>query len=788
MPPSADPTVSVTLAEIARIAGVGRAAVSNWRRRHDSFPAPVGGTDTSPQFALSQVEEWLRRQGKLDEVGSRERLWPEFEALGDRDAMGRAVAVAGARLAMLTGEEAGHAKDTATRAGAAGGTAGTRDTEAAGTAERLPGETGGTGKTGKAAETGRTAETGEGLHGGTFKGLASGLAGLPDDIAEWLPGGADLSDAQRSLVERAVGLARKHGARDTFDFLLGRWLDTHVRQINVTPPPLAALMAEVAELSRDGEAGDVGTVLDPACGTGGLLIAAARQWAGGADAPASGAPLRLVGQDVDATQAALAAVRLLLAGRSSGHGRPWEVDVRAGNTLRADPHPDVRADVVLCNPPFNERDWGYEELATDARWTYGLPPRTEPELAWTQHALSRLAPGGTAVLLLPPGVASRRAGRRVRAGLLRSGVLRAVVALPPGSAPPHSVALHLWVLRAPAGGGTDAGAGVLLVDAADVQQEPSGGTQRAGRAAIDWPLLHRRVLSAIQELRTIQEPRATPAGDAGEGRSADHAVVPVIDLLDEEVDLTPARHVPKKATSANLGLRRSWNRFGTLLHELRDLTAALSALELSGEEPAGQGTVTVGDLLRAGALTMRAGQQPADGVVRTGDAPDDAVRMLTVADVLAGGRPSGWLTTPDVSAGEDSGSLTVTTSEEVVVVGAHRAFGAWVDTDAPTVLGSQLYALRADPALLDPWFLAGCLRAPANARQAGTHASTSSRIDVRRLQVLRLPLEEQRRYGEAFRRLTAFERALREAGTIGGKLVDGLTDGIAAGRLPGNQS
>ncbi|MEU4411182.1 N-6 DNA methylase [Streptosporangium sp. NPDC023963] len=713
MPPSADPSVSVTLAEIARIAGVGRAAVSNWRRRHDSFPAPVGGTDTSPQFALSQVEEWLRRQGKLDEVGSRERLWPEFEALGDRDTMGRAIAAAGARLAR----------------------------EEAGPPASPPG--------------------------------AGHLADLPDiGAAGGLPDDTGLSDAQRSLVERAVGLARKHGARETYDFLLGRWLDTHVRQIGVTPPPLAALMAQVAELSRDGEAGDVGTVFDPACGTGGLLLAAARQWAGTVDAPPSDVPLKLLGQDVDPTQAALAAVRILLAGHSPGREAAWEVDVRAGNTLRADPHPGVRADVVLCNPPFNERDWGYEELATDARWTYGLPPRTEPELAWTQHALSRLAPGGTAVLLMPPGVASRKAGRRIRAGLLRSGVLRAVVALPPGTAPPHSVALHLWVLRAPAEGGTGAGTGVLLVDAAGVQPEPSGGTQRTGRAAIDWPLLHRRVVSAVQP------------GDEDRDRPADHAVLPVIDLLDDEVDLTPARHVPKVAASTDLGLRRSWNRFGTLLHELRDLTATLSALEPSGEEPAGQGAVTVGDLLRAGAMTMRAGQQPADGAVRTGDAPDDAVPVLTVADVLAGGRPSGWLPVREVSAGETAGTLTVTVPEEVVVVGAYRAFGAWVDTGAPTVLGSQLFALRVDPTLLDPWFLAGCLRAPANARQAGTHASTSSRLDVRRLQVLRLPLEEQRRYGEAFRRLTAFERSLQEARAIGGELVDGLTDGLSAGRMP----
>lgn len=732
MPPSADPSVSVTLAEIARIAGVGRAAVSNWRRRHDSFPAPVGGTDTSPQFALSQVEEWLRRQGKLDEVGSRERLWPEFEALGDRDTMGRAIAAAGARLAR---EEAGHPANP--------------------------------------PAPGQPASSPDARH----------ATDPPDTCAaETLPVDTGLSAAQRSLVERAVGLARKHGARDTFDFLLGRWLDTHVRQIGVTPLPLAALMAEVAELSRDGEAGEVGTVFDPACGTGGLLLAAARQWAGVLDASSSGASLRLLGQDVDPTQAALAAVRLLLAGHSPGGANGWEVDVRAGNTLRADPHPGVRADVVLCNPPFNERDWGYEELATDARWTYGLPPRTEPELAWTQHALSRLTAGGTAVLLLPPGVASRRAGRRIRAGLLRSGVLRAVVALPPGSAPPYSVALHLWVLRAPVEGGTGAEAGVLLVDAAEVQPEPTGGTQRTGRAAIDWHLLRRRVVSAIRTGDADGE-----GGSGGEGdRPADHAVVPVIDLLDDEVDLTPARHVPKVTASTDLGLRRSWNRFGTLLHELRDLSTTLSALEPSGEEPAGQGTVTVGDLLRAGAVTMRAGQQPVDGAVRTGDAPDDAVPVLTVTDVLAGVRPSGWLPAPEASAGETAGTLTVTVPGEVVVVGAYRAFGAWVDTGAPTVLGSQLFALRVDPALLDPWFLAGCLRAPANARQAGTHASTSSRIDVRRLQVLRLPLEEQRRHGEAFRRLTAFERSLREAGTVGGELVNGLTDGIAAGRLPGS--
>ncbi|WP_409351048.1 helix-turn-helix transcriptional regulator, partial [Streptomyces scabiei] len=67
----------VTAAEIARLAGVGRAAVSNWRRRHADFPKPVGGTETSPAFALGEVEEWLRHQGKLAEVPLKERVWQQ---------------------------------------------------------------------------------------------------------------------------------------------------------------------------------------------------------------------------------------------------------------------------------------------------------------------------------------------------------------------------------------------------------------------------------------------------------------------------------------------------------------------------------------------------------------------------------------------------------------------------------------------------------------------------------------------------------------------------------------
>ncbi|MGW9450210.1 helix-turn-helix transcriptional regulator [Streptomyces sp. NPDC055632] len=87
------------LAEVARIAGVGRAAISNWRRRHETFPAPIDGTDASPLFSLAEIEAWLHREGKIKTaVEPLKRLWPEYEALADRDAMGFLVAQVGLRL------------------------------------------------------------------------------------------------------------------------------------------------------------------------------------------------------------------------------------------------------------------------------------------------------------------------------------------------------------------------------------------------------------------------------------------------------------------------------------------------------------------------------------------------------------------------------------------------------------------------------------------------------------------------------------------------------------------
>lgn len=653
--------VPVSLAEIARIAGVGRAAVSNWRRRHDSFPTRIGGTDVSPQFSLAEVEQWLRDNGKLKDNGGREFLWPRFEALGSRDESGLAIAEAARRM--------------------------------------------------RSPRT-RTSHS-------------------------------EFSAEARELVDEAARLGRSEGPRETFEFLLQRWLETHVRQLSTTPPQLAALMTRIALAAclRGGEGGL--TVFDPACGTGHLLAAAAQE--------CDGSDLALLACERDPAHAALTAARLGFIAED----RRVRSEIATADALREDPFAGVRADIALCNPPFNERDWGYEELATDQRWTHGLPPRTEPELAWVQHLLSHLRPGGVAVIVLPPAVASRKAGRRIRGSLLRTGVLRAVVALPPGSAQPHSVSLQLWVLRAAPDSSVAVSPNqdVLLMDATRFARP---GAREPGP---NWDALGCFVLSALETLDR-------PDGDLPESAVR----VPLLDLLDDEVDVTPGRYTASSTEPSGIELAASWKELGASLADLAGHAQHLSKLHFEAETL--QTTATVGDLAKAGALTLRAGQQPSETAASPREA---AVPLLTIADLLMDGTPSGLLSTDSAHAIAEEG--------DVVVAGVIRAFKAWVHEGPPMALGPQLYTLRVDPEKLDAHFLAGCLRAPANGRQAGTHASSSSRVDIRRLQVLQLPLEEQAAYVETFRRLRAFETLLTRAGGLGKGLVSDVSDRLAAGGL-----
>ncbi|MED7948065.1 N-6 DNA methylase [Streptomyces sp. BE303] len=719
----------VTAVEIARLAGVGRAAVSNWRRRHPDFPRPVGGTDSSPAFALAEVETWLRAQGKIAELPLLERVWRLVETLRDPAGHPAAPLVQAGAVLLLHHREPGRWTALAAQSEA-----------------RLA--------TGLPRALVDAADTALGPHGAADLHLPGLLGSTQLDLARLL---AELSAAA--------------GPPAAFEQLLTRYAEANTRQLSPTPPEAAGLLAAVA--------GVPATVLDPATGLGALLLALP---------PTTGR----YGQDADPVTAALARLRLALHTPAADPG-PLPLDLRAGDALRADAHPGRTFDAVLCQPPYNERDWGHDELQFDHRWPGGLvPPRGESELAWVLHCLAHTRPGGLAALLLPPTVATRRAGRRVRAELLRSGALRAVVALPAGAAPPYGVPLHLWVLRAPRPG--DDFRQVLLLDATSAPPSPAD-TAEGGRDKVRWPDLHRTVLDAWRAFDlAARESLPLPPDRPGEYRT-----MAAIDLLDDETDLSPTRHVPPAAPLGGAAeLSHLSGRLTEMLDALGDPGALLpeptgsgfgTGSEAGSEAGFGAGSgagtgvgtgavVTLGELVRAGVLEVYSSGSGAPG--RPVDADPTGTPVLTDQDLAAGTPPGAVL---DRSAATADGP-PLTRPGDVVVPALGGAGARVVGPAGPpagAALGRQLHLLRPDPDALDPHFLAGHLRSTAATRRAASHASTTTRLDIRRVELPRLPIAEQRRLGEAFARLAAFDTTLQQAAVLGRVLTQALTDALATG-------
>lgn len=599
---------TINAGDIARLVDVGRAAVSNWRRRHDDFPQPVGGTASSPLFSLREVEDWLRRNGKSYQVSLADRTWQRLRAAGDDLRLGDLVASAGALLLALR------------------------------------------------------------------SGPGTNLPATPDDLAD------------PELVALITELAAERGHAEAYEFLVERYAEAHSRRLFATQPDIAALLVELV-------VPDGGTLLDPACGLGTL--------------PLAGEAGRVLGQEVSATSATIAAARLLL--------RDTDVHVVAGDSLRHDGFPGELADAVVCDPPFNERAWGYQELTSDPRWEYGLPPRGESELAWVQHCLAHTRPGGLVAILMPTAAAGRRPGKRIRGNLLRAGALRAVVTLATGGP-------DLWLLRRPEPG----------------ERPPS---QLLLMSAEDDPA---RVLPAWRGYQ--RDPDAEQAD-----------TVRIVDLLDDDVDLGPARRGPTH-DGRELGAA-----YRTALERLRATVLDPPALDIPGE-PHAMPVTTIGELAKAGLVTVR--HAPARMTTDDGDVP-----VLTAEDLAEGRAPSGWTT-------DEPGLVAVEAGDVVAsVLGAAR-----VMTGGGGVLGPYLAAYRVDPDRLDPDFLAGLLRSVDSRTHPG-----SSRLDARRVRVPRLPLAEQRRYGAVFRQLIAFEDSLREAASAGETVLRLGFDGLITGHLrPGS--
>jgi hypothetical protein len=275
------------------------------------------------------------------------------------------------------------------------------------------------------------------------------------------------------------------------------------------------------------------------------------------------------------------------------------------------------------------------------------------------------------------------------------------------------------------------------------------------------------------------------SAEAGEDCAGTWRIMRVIDLLDEAVDLTPARHVG----AGGAGKSPSQTSDTVKLLRVR-LHAALAALEglapgiswLPREHGERWRTLTVAELARSGLVALHRSQGPAAAstYLLSGTPSADARPVLTSADVKAGSPPSGAVPREAVQ----EGWVTISAGDVIIPAGLDELTRALVATGEHdgAILGEGLHLIRPDLARMDPWFVGGVLSARQNARQA-SYGTASIRIDARRLAVPHLPLDEQRLYGEAFREVSDFGAALRDLAGIGEELAELLGTSLADGTL-----
>ncbi len=161
--------------------------------------------------------------------------------------------------------------------------------------------------------------------------------------------------------------------------------------------------------------------------------------------------ISIYGQESNSTTRRLAVMNLALRGIEADFG-PEHAD-----TFRRDLHPDLRADYVLANPPFNDSDWYRRD--DDVRWQYGVPPKGNANFAWVQHFIHHLAPAGFAGFVLANGrMSSNQSGEGdIRKAIIEADLVDCMVALPGQLFYSTQIPVCLWFLTKSKSAGTKRG-------------------------------------------------------------------------------------------------------------------------------------------------------------------------------------------------------------------------------------------------------------------------------------------------------------------------------------------
>jgi type I restriction enzyme M protein len=180
-----------------------------------------------------------------------------------------------------------------------------------------------------------------------------------------------------------------------------------------------------------------GRVYDPCCGSGGMFVSSEKFIEAHAGKLGD---ISIYGQESNYTTWRLAKMNLAIRG--------IDAQIAHGDTFHNDQHPDLKADYVLANPPFNDSDWRGDLLKNDKRWVYGVPPTGNANFAWVQHFIHHLVPTGLAGFVLANGsMSSNQSGEgEIRKAIVEADLVDSMVALPGQLFYSTQIPVCLWFL------------------------------------------------------------------------------------------------------------------------------------------------------------------------------------------------------------------------------------------------------------------------------------------------------------------------------------------------------
>ena len=286
-----------------------------------------------------------------------------------------------------------------------------------------------------------------------------------------------------------------------------------------TPRCVVKLLVEMIEPYK-------GRVYDPCCGSSGMFVQSEQFiLAHGGKL----GDLSIFGQESNPTTWKMARMNLVIRGIEANLGK------EPADTFHHDLHPDLMADFVLANPPFNMSDWGGDRLRNDVRWKYGVPPEGNANFAWVEHIVHHLAPGGVAGFVLANGSMSSNTGGEgeIRKSLVEANIVDCMVALPGQLFYGSQIPVCLWFLARDRKNGKfrDRRGKVLFIDA-----------RKMGHLV---DRVHREL--SEEELRRITKTYHAWRGEKGTGKYEDEAGfckdATIEEIKGYEFVLTPGRYV-----------------------------------------------------------------------------------------------------------------------------------------------------------------------------------------------------------------------------------------------------